>query len=619
VIYPHCLVLTISQAFKTNQVLDRLRRLYKAEIAVFKKDFEGTLQRTDLLSHGVEANGIQGWGKEIQARPETFPSAIPARQSLLESSRELSTANTPLSHTLEPKTEVTLDSNSILYPLPVVNDNKENEDALYVTSIQPEHEADEPMSATIFGPMTGMSRLRDYSSAAQSSTSPIELNAHNTVRRKPQPASPLQQHDLTHGPIPSSSTQAGQGEIAFLSEIAVLDINAPTEEQVISHARHPEKDHDLASDHMVQTLPQYAHAPQLPARPPPMPPSRSNPDIRRQDEYTSEIEQHIRPYELELPEEPQLGNRYAIYVPDPVIQYVTHPQERSRTVSPPIVSHQEVPLVSQPVVLQHGHPTSPLPESPEAPPLRTYEFHSDVSNEQRLESQRRTSELTSSIPSALLPAFVAQQPYSPDDYEKTTPPVRYAISQPTSQPGLELSESQYPDSSTRSPPPPFSAPQTPEIREPKDEPWQGNTNPTFYESGLEVVKEETRPTIDPDAFSLMNHSIAGESTSSRKKPGFLSRFGQSSKSSKATPAYKLPPNLEFCFSSCGSRVLLWSKRDSVRIVSIKYPFKDGTVFDLNHVQNMIPKDSQKSSPDIRLVGASAESTAIVVYIDGVST
>jgi hypothetical protein len=348
-------------------------------------------------------------------------------------------------------------------------------------------------------------------------------------------------------------------------------------------------------------------------------PSQSHPDTRKQGEYTSAIEQHIRPYELELPEEPQLENRYGMYVPDPVIQYVTHPQERSRTVSPPIMSQQEVPLVSPPVTLQQGHQTSPLTESPEVPYLRTYEFHSDVSNEQRLESQRRTSELTSSIPSSLLPAFVAQPPYSPEDYEKITPPVRYAISQPTSQPGLELSESQYPDSSTRSPPPPFSAPQTPEIREPKDESWQRNTDTTFYESGLEVVKEETRPTIDPDAFSLMNHSIAGESTSSRKKPGFLSRFSQSSKSSKTTPAYKLPPNLEFCFSSCGSRVLLWSKRDSVRIVSIKYPFKDGVVFDLNHVQNMIPKDSQKSSPDIRLVGASPESTAIVVYIDGVST
>jgi hypothetical protein len=244
--------------------------------------------------------------------------------------------------------------------------------------------------------------------------------------------------------------------------------------------------------------------------------------------------------------------------------------------------------------------------------------------------------------------------------------------------GLEVVDFHHALSSTGSPPPPFSSPQTPQSSEmenssptypslfsrPNDQPGlevvggHGNTSAqdseksilqrlkeqqielAKMESGLEVVDRNSAmcehhdpsaphssmvssPRIDPDAWPIQQ-SITSDSSSTKKKSGLFSKFrsGLNKSAPNTTPpatAYKLPQFLEYCFSCDGKRVMLWSKRESPKIVVVLPAYNTGQTHTLIEPLESKPIDAMASSMNIRLVAAGTERIAAIVYGEKVSS
>jgi hypothetical protein len=207
------------------------------------------------------------------------------------------------------------------------------------------------------------------------------------------------------------------------------------------------------------------------------------------------------------------------------------------------------------------------------------------------------------------------------------------------QPGLEVLRR---DHGSPSPPPPFTEPASPDVAI-VDRPIIKPRDKTDFESGLEVdrqlsVKSRTgirvEATIVPqseiqgklniplqqhdvDMMSMAN-SASGESTSTNKRSRFFERFMGSSKQRTSNSTFKLPQHLEYSFSSCGHRILLWSKKNSARVMCIIYPFERGSVYDLARLNTMVSAESNDANVSMRFVAANRDCIAIVAYADEVS-
>jgi hypothetical protein len=466
----------------------------------------------------------------------------------------------------------------------------EGPEELNEQSEQPERANDEKISATILSPVSDLSSFVPLSPTTSTLSSPVELPSHNTIKRKPAPVigPSSQQNDSTN------------------ASSALVPVATPIDHQETVVLETVEQDHEHINNQRETRMSQDITEPSSPIQTPPTVPvqGRLNPE-KFQVNTSPTMEPYPKPHKPELPAESPLENarRDEETGSRTLVQYPTYQQDQLPTdVLPPPDFHQRGPIPSYP---NSAKPPSTRPE---------------IKSESSKEFERRIPPRSASSLPLSAPTLLARPSHDPQDYGKSTVPLGMdaETSHQGLQPGLEVLDSQYPYSNSRSPPPPFSEPASPETRDPEKESSQQHVKEKLYESGLEVANWGPRLVIDPDAYSIMNQSIAGESTSSKRKTSFLGRFMGEFKSSKSTLTYKLPPNMEFCFSSCGSRVLLWTKKDSSNFVSIKYPFKDGNASDLDHIHSMIPKDLEPSSASIRFVTASRESTAIIVYVNEVS-
>jgi hypothetical protein len=162
------------------------------------------------------------------------------------------------------------------------------------------------------------------------------------------------------------------------------------------------------------------------------------------------------------------------------------------------------------------------------------------------------------------------------------------------------------------------------------------------ESGLEVVTDQMAPPMTPkhgrlysdeqlqnrmalarpitsaadsDTWSVRK-SIAGESTMDKRKRGLFGRLRTSGKDS-ISKSTKLPQGLEYCFSACGKRAILWSRKDSAQIVVLPYPFTQGQVFRLGQLAPWISDEAYVLGLNIRFLSASSDRIAAVVHLDQV--
>jgi hypothetical protein len=207
------------------------------------------------------------------------------------------------------------------------------------------------------------------------------------------------------------------------------------------------------------------------------------------------------------------------------------------------------------------------------------------------------------------------------------------------QPGLEVlqHEESY---RMKSPPPPFSDSGSPDISIP-ERGLLTHFNTVEFESGLEVNRPSSVKSRIPSDLTAkfanetgtqwklniplqqtdaevqsVTNSVTGESTSSKRK-WFSGRLTKSSNQGRSNSTNKkLPQYLEHSFSTCGHRILLWSKRNSSRLIYITYPFEHGGVYDLAHVNTMGPSVSN-ATVNMRFVASTRERIAIIAYADEV--
>ena len=133
---------------------------------------------------------------------------------------------------------------------------------------------------------------------------------------------------------------------------------------------------------------------------------------------------------------------------------------------------------------------------------------------------------------------------------------------------------------------------------------------------MALARPITSAATESDTWSVRK-SIAGESTIDRKKRGLFGRLRTSGKDSISKGSTKLPQGLEYCFSSCGKRAILWSRKDSAQIVVLPYPFTQGQVFRLGQLAPWISDEAYVLGLNIRFLSASSDRIAAVVHLDQV--
>jgi hypothetical protein len=132
---------------------------------------------------------------------------------------------------------------------------------------------------------------------------------------------------------------------------------------------------------------------------------------------------------------------------------------------------------------------------------------------------------------------------------------------------------------------------------------------------IQLARPITSAATESDTWSVRK-SIAGESTIDKKKRGLFGRLRTSGKDS-ISKSSRLPTGLEYCFSSCGKRAILWSRKDSAQIVVLPYPFTQGQVFRLGQLAPWISDEAYVLGLNIRFLSASSDRIAAVVHLDQV--
>jgi hypothetical protein len=137
--------------------------------------------------------------------------------------------------------------------------------------------------------------------------------------------------------------------------------------------------------------------------------------------------------------------------------------------------------------------------------------------------------------------------------------------------------------------------------------------------------EETHSPLVPDMDMLSLGRSTTDDSSTKKKlrlvPNFFNRSTKTSKKLPPSLKFKVPNSLEYAFSICGTRAILWDKKGLSRIIVItvaNLPLTQRSVHDLLQPDTMMTGKDAETEGRIRFLAANSTQIAAVIYFADVS-